>query len=269
MVSFPPCKINLGLNITSKRADGYHDIETCFYPLPWTDILEIIPSREFSFLYSGTAIPGELDQNLCIKAYQLLREDFDLPSVSIHLHKIIPTGAGLGGGSSDAAHTLKLLNTIFDLDLSLEALKKYASKLGSDCSFFIEAKPMLGEGKGEILTALALDLRGYYLILVKPDVHISTAEAYAKVKLQLSFKNIKNYLEKSHITEWRNQLKNDFEESVFKNHTIIGEIKATMYKKGALYASMSGSGSSVFGLFNFQVDLKQQFYGMTYWAGSL
>ena len=257
------------MNIISKRADGYHDIETCFYPVPWTDILEIVPSKEFSFSSSGTPIPGNSDHNLCVKAYQLLRKDFDLPPVSIHLHKIIPTGAGLGGGSSDAAYTLKILNSIFDIQLTTQTLEEYASRLGSDCSFFIEAKPLLGEGRGEILKTTTVNLKGYYLMLVKPSIHVSTAEAYAGVVPQIPFFSIRNCVEQKPVSEWRNSLKNDFEESVFKNYPIIGEIKNTLYDNGAVYASMSGSGSTVFGLFKFQIDLHEQFAGMTYWAGSL
>ncbi len=268
MISFPPCKINLGLNIISKRADGYHDIETCFYPVPWTDILEIVPSKEFSFTSSGTPIPGANDQNLCVKAYQLLQQDFDLPPVSIHLHKIIPTGAGLGGGSSDAAYTLKILNSVFDIQLGTQQLQEYASKLGSDCSFFIESKPMFGEGRGELLTEISLDLRGYFLVLISPNVHVSTAQAYAGVVPQIPPYSCKRILKKP-VNQWRQILSNDFEQSVFKRHPLIGEVKDSLYARGAAYASMSGSGSTVFGLFAYQVDLKDQYVGMTYWAGNL
>jgi 4-diphosphocytidyl-2-C-methyl-D-erythritol kinase len=269
MISFPPCKINLGLSIIAKRADGYHDIETCFYPVPWTDILEIIPANKMSFTGSGLSIPGRSEENLCVKAYHLLKEDFDLPPVSIHLHKIIPTGAGLGGGSSDAAYTLKTLNSMADIQLSTEKLRGYASMLGSDCSFFIDAKPMLGEGRGEKLSAVGLDLKGYSLVLVKPHVHVSTAEAYAGVTPRAGLRSVRNILNETPITQWRHHLKNDFEASVFKNHPSIGDIKNKLYERGALYASMSGSGSSVFGLFNQQVDLNNDFKGVTYWVGSL
>jgi 4-diphosphocytidyl-2-C-methyl-D-erythritol kinase len=268
MISFPPCKINLGLNIISKRADGYHDIETCFYPVPWTDILEIVPSKEFSFTSSGTPIPRANDQNLCVKAYQLLQQDFDLPPVSIHLHKIIPTGAGLGGGSSDAAYTLKILNSVFDIQLGTQQLQEYGSKLGSDCSFFIESKPMFGEGRGDLLTAINIDLKGYYLVLVNPNVHVSTAQAYAGVVPQMPPYSSKTILKKP-VNQWRHLLSNDFEQSVFKQHPLIGEVKDSLYAQGAAYASMSGSGSTVFGLFAYQVDLKDQYVGMTYWAGNL
>jgi 4-diphosphocytidyl-2-C-methyl-D-erythritol kinase len=269
MISFPPCKINLGLNIISKRADGYHDIETCFYRVPWQDILEIVPSKDFLFSSSGIPIPGAIDENLCVKAYLLLQKDFDLPAVAMHLHKIIPTGAGLGGGSSDAANVLKLLNSIFSIQLTDEQLKAYAAKLGSDCSFFIDDKPMFGQGRGELLTPLALDLKGYYLVLVNPNVMVSTADAYASVLPQIPLRSIKTILENNEVEHWRGLLQNDFEESIFKKYPLIGEIKERFYKLGALYACMSGSGSTVFGLFNYQADLLKFFPDMTYWAGNL
>jgi 4-diphosphocytidyl-2-C-methyl-D-erythritol kinase len=269
MISFPPCKINLGLNIIAKRADGYHDVETCFYPVPWTDILEVIEANHFSFSSSGTPIPGDGDQNLCVKAYWLLQKDFDLSPVAIHLHKVIPTGAGLGGGSSDAAHTLTCINKLFNLGLSANRLKSYAAKLGSDCSFFIEPKPMLGQSRGELLSPLDVDLKGYYLILVNPQLHVSTAEAYAGVLPQVPLQRIEKILKSKPIAQWKNFLQNDFEESVFRKYPLIKEIKESLYELDALYVAMSGSGSTVFALFNYQVDLRKWFSGMTYWAGSL
>ncbi|HTJ52823.1 MAG TPA: 4-(cytidine 5'-diphospho)-2-C-methyl-D-erythritol kinase [Cyclobacteriaceae bacterium] len=248
MVSFPPCKINLGLNIIRKRSDGYHDIETCFYPVPWTDILEIIVSDQVTFASTGLTIPGNTDDNLCLKAYYLIKKDFDIAPVKIHLHKIIPTGAGLGGGSSDAAFTLRMLNEIFKLNLSTTQLLSYASQLGSDCAFFIQDKPMLGEGRGEILSEIDVDLKGKFLVIVKPDVHVSTANAYAGVKPEVPSVRLKNVLEKR-THEWRRSLKNDFEESVFIRYPEIKEIKEKLYSEDALYASMSGSGSAVFGIF--------------------
>lgn len=234
MVAFPPCKINLGLNIVRKRADGYHDIETCFYPVRWTDILEVIPSDTFGFTTSGNAIPG--DDNLCVRAYRLL----NAPPAKIHLHKIIPTGAGLGGGSSDAAWTLRLLNDVFDLKHSKEELKNYAAQLGSDCAFFIEDVPMIGTGRGEILTKADIDLTGKHIVIVKPGIHVSTAEAYASVVPKESPFDLGDI----------RSLKNDFEPSVFKKYPAIASIKEALYEAGAYYASMSGSGSAVFGIFN-------------------
>jgi len=268
MVVFPHCKINLGLQIVSKRADGYHNIETCFYPVPWTDILEIIKSEKFSFSSSGLDIPGNPEDNLCIKAYRLLQRDFNLSPVQMHLHKVIPAGAGLGGGSSDASFTLRTLNSIFNLGLSTQQLLTYAAQLGSDCSFFVEDKPMVGKGRGEILSDLNLSLKGMFLILVKPDIHVSTAEAFAGIKPKQPSASLSEILSMP-LSEYRDVLVNDFEESVFQKHTSIASIKESMYQHGALYASMSGSGASVFGIFNSPVDLKNYFPGMVYWMGML
>jgi 4-diphosphocytidyl-2-C-methyl-D-erythritol kinase len=268
MVVFPHCKINLGLHVISKREDGYHNIETCFYPVPWTDILEIIPAREFSFTSSGTVIPGKEEDNLCVRAYRLLQTEFGFAPVKIHLHKVLPTGAGLGGGSSDAAFTLRLLNSVFDLKLNKNQLRNYASQLGSDCAFFVEDKPMLGIGRGEQLEELPLSLNGYYLILVKPDIHVATADAYAGVKPHLLTPGLSEIL-KHPIAEWKEYLINDFEKSVFKKYPAIELIKEELYRQGALYASMSGSGSSVFGIFKSRIELSQQFAGMQYWTNYL
>jgi 4-diphosphocytidyl-2-C-methyl-D-erythritol kinase len=272
MVSFPPCKINLGLNILSKRSDGYHNVETYFYPVPWTDILEIIPAETLAFSSSGNAIPGKAEENLCLKAYSLLKKDFGLSPVHIHLHKIIPTGAGLGGGSSDGAHTLRLLNTIFQLNLSTEKLMHYAAALGSDCAYFIQDKSMLGSGRGEMLSEIAVRLKGKFLMLVKPDVHVSTAEAYAHVKPHQPEFSLRHILESRPVNEWRAVVKNDFEESVFKKYPEIQSLKEKMYSLGAIYSCMSGSGSTVFGIFNSPVDaldIEMHFSVQTKWSGML
>lgn len=268
MIAFPPCKINLGLSIISKRPDRFHDLETCFYPVPWTDILEIIPAKELAFTSSGNTVPGKAEDNLCLKAYHLLKTDFDIAPVKIHLHKIIPIGAGLGGGSSNAAYTLRLLNDIFSLSLSADQLKEYAAKLGSDCSFFVQEKPMLGSGKGEILTEINLSLKGLYLVIVKPSIHISTQEAYSGIVPKQSVTKI-NEIVKQPIGNWKEILKNDFEESIFKKYPAIAGIKAKLYSSGAIYSSMSGSGSSVFALFERPVQLKDEFVGMGYWEGTI
>jgi len=267
MVVFPHCKINLGLHVVSKREDGYHTIETCFYPVPWRDVLEIIKSNEFSFSQSGLVIPGNFSDNLCVKAFQLLEKDFEITPVKIHLHKVIPTGAGLGGGSSDAAFALRTLNAVFNLNLSQTILKEYAAQLGSDCSFFIDDKPMLASGRGEILSETSLSLKGKYLVIVKPDIHVSTAEAYRGVNPKQPIKSISRIITEP-ISSWQPSLSNDFEESVFKNHPTIGEIKSKLYQHGAQYACMSGSGAAVFGIFDSDVDLKRYFEG-NYWAGEL
>ncbi|MBL7870770.1 MAG: 4-(cytidine 5'-diphospho)-2-C-methyl-D-erythritol kinase [Cyclobacteriaceae bacterium] len=268
MVFFPHCKINLGLQIISKREDGYHRIETCFYPVPWCDVLEVIKSERFQFTQSGIGIPGREEDNLCIKAYQLLKKDFDLQPINLHLHKVIPTGAGLGGGSSDAAFTLRALDYIFELKLTDGALTAYASLLGSDCSFFVGDKPMVGSERGEVLSETSVSLKGKYLVLVKPDIHISTAEAYAGVIPKQPTQSIKQLMELP-IATWKEKLKNDFEKSVFKKHPQIEIIKNELYNQGALYASMSGSGASVFGIFDSSRGLKYKFSGMEYWAGEL
>lgn len=268
MVTFPPCKINLGLNILSKRPDGYHNLETCFYPVPWTDILEIIPASSFSFSCTGLEIAGDANDNLCVKAFRLLQQDFRIGEVKIHLHKILPSGAGLGGGSSDAASTLKLLNSLFDLRLSGDSLKAYATQLGSDCSFFIETKPMLGEGRGEQLHTVDVTLAGKFLVLIKPDIHVSTAEAYSAVVPKTPTHKLSDVLTGG-IQCWRGNLVNDFEVSVFARYPEINLIKNRLYALGARYASMSGSGSSVYGIFEHSVELKAEFPGASYWSGVL
>lgn len=268
MVSFPHCKINLGLNVISKRSDNFHNLETCFYPISLTDILEIIPAKEFSFSHSGINVPGDPKENLCRRAFHLLKKDFNTGNVKIHLHKIIPMGAGLGGGSSNGAFTLRLLNQIFDLKISTQQLKNYASQLGSDCSFFIEDRPMIGAGRGEILSPTLASLKGYFLVLVKPDVHVSTIEAYTGVVPQKPEHSIGEIL-KLPIKEWKSKLKNDFENSIFNKFPMINQIKDKMYSFGAVYSSMSGSGSSVFGIFEKPVDVKKDFAKMFYWSGEL
>jgi 4-diphosphocytidyl-2-C-methyl-D-erythritol kinase len=270
MTVFPNAKINIGLYITSKRPDGFHNIETIFYPIPLTDVLEIIPtdSATTEFKSFGIEIPGNTEQNLCIKAYNALNNDFNLPPVRILLHKSIPLGAGMGGGSSDGAFTLILLNKFFTLGLSQDQLMQYASLLGSDCAFFINNQPALGTEKGNVLQDIALNLKGLYLVIVKPDVHIGTAEAYAGVTPktpEFSLINTSNLP----LSEWKNTITNDFEDTIFQKHPEIKGIKETLYKNGALYASMTGSGAAVFGLFKQEVDLHHLFKGLFYWGSKL
>ena len=248
MVAFPPSKINLGLNVLERRDDGYHDIDTCFYPVPFTDILELVPGEETSFTSTGLAIPGPRAENLCVKAFQLLQKKHSIPGAEIHLHKIIPTGAGLGGGSSDAAHTLRLANEMFSLNLAKSDLTHYASLLGSDCPFFLFDSPMMGAGRGEVLSPTTIDLSGKYLLLVNPGLHVSTAEAYAGISPRYPDQPLDSILSLP-VKEWKRELVNDFEESVFKRFPLIRDIKEYLYATGALYASMSGSGSSVYALY--------------------
>ncbi len=269
MVVFPPCKINLGLNIVAKRADGYHDIDTCFFPVPWTDMLEVLPSQKLKMEASGILIPGNREENVCLKAYHVLANDFKIPPVHIHLHKVIPIGAGLGGGSADGAFALKALNSLFDLKLSNEKLKKYAARLGSDCAFFIDSVPAMGTGRGEVLSPIAIDLGGKYLVIIKPDIHVSTAEAYANVKPTAWTTAVQKIISETPVDQWRHALENDFEEPVFKKYPEIKKIKEHLYQAGALYASMSGSGSAVFGIFDAEVEPGTLYSGLsnTMWSG--
>lgn len=248
MIGFPNAKINIGLSITSKREDGYHNLASVFFPVNWCDILEILPAKELIFKSSGITIPGDSKSNLCLKAYHILNQDFDLPPVEINLKKNIPIGAGLGGGSADGAYTLKLLNDLFVLKLSEEELEDRAKLLGSDCAFFIKNRPVFAEEKGDVFTELDLNLKGYYLLVVNPEIHIGTSEAYSGVTPQLS--NL-NYLElgKKDVKDWSESVKNDFEDSVFPHHKKIEQLKNDMYELGAEFASMTGSGSTVFGIF--------------------
>jgi 4-diphosphocytidyl-2-C-methyl-D-erythritol kinase len=268
MVSFPPCKINLVLHVIGKRPDGYHNLETCFCPVPWTDILEVIPANDFAFSSSGIEIPGVPDQNLCVKAYQLIAREFSIDPVIIHLHKIIPMGAGLGGGSSDAAHVIQMLNEIFSLNLSQEKMILLAASIGSDTSFFIQDRPMLGTGRGEVLSGIQVDLQGKFLVLVNPDIHVSTSEAYAHVRPAEPEVRLSEILARP-LDEWKDCLKNDFEHSVFSKYPAIRELKDKLYSLGAMYASMSGSGATVFGIFKNEFDVACEFRDATVWASYL
>ncbi len=268
MVVFPNAKINLGLHVVEKREDRYHNIETCFYPVQWHDALEIIESKKTHFTNSGINIPGLAKENLCYKAYELLRKDFGLPDLQIHLHKIIPIGAGLGGGSSDAAFTLRLLSEQFHLMLDDDLLTMYATQLGSDCAFFIQNRPCLATGKGEILEPLTLDLSDYHLMLVYPEIHISTQEAYADIEPKPPSNTLKEILLNEHIQIWREKLINDFEHAVFQKHPELQSIKDQLYAMGAIYAAMSGSGSGIYGIFQEeQVSIFPEHYMI--WQGQL
>ncbi len=267
MIAFPNCKINLGLSVIERRRDGYHNIETIFNPLPLHDVLEIVPAHDEKtvFTSSGIEIPGEPDQNLCLKAYELLNKDFNLEPVKIHLHKVVPIGAGLGGGSSDAASSLMLLNDLFSLKLSRKKLLKYASQLGADCAFFILNKPVFANKKGDRFRSVKLDLSGKFIVLVKPDVHVGTAEAYAGITPGTRIFSVRQLVEKS-MSGWKYTLFNDFEKSIFQKYPMIEEIKTKLYDAGAIYASMSGSGSAVYGIFEKAVDLQKAFNGFFYWS---
>lgn len=261
MLNFPNAKINLGLFITSRLEDGYHTLETLFYPINWCDILEITENKNYSksqpedsFHISGLLVDGPTNQNLCSKAYHLLKEKFNLPPIHIFLHKQIPTGAGLGGGSSDGAHTLLLLNNLFSLNISHEILSDYALRLGSDCPFFISNKPSYATSKGEILNPAPAILKGSFLVIIKPSIAISTAMAYSRIKPEIPERNIAEIIALPK-EEWKHFLKNDFEKTILNQFPQIEELKTNLYQAGAYYASMSGSGSAVFGLFHEEVKL--------------
>ncbi|MFI5163159.1 MAG: 4-(cytidine 5'-diphospho)-2-C-methyl-D-erythritol kinase [Sphingobacteriales bacterium] len=254
MIVFPNAKINIGINITSRRSDGYHNIETIFYPVKIYDALEALPANKLTFDSSGIDIPGRVEDNLCIKGYQLISKDYKLPPLNIHLHKNIPIGAGLGGGSADAGFFIKLLNEQFDLKLTIDQMMNYARVLGTDCAFFIENIPLFAFEKGDQFETIKLDLSKYHLVLVMPPAHVSTSEAYRGVK-PAEVKHSLYDLISEPIQDWKHLIKNDFEESVFKNHAIIRGVKAALYEADAIYASMSGSGASVFGIFNEKPDL--------------
>ena len=248
MISFPNAKINLGLQILGKRSDGFHDIESCLYPINLCDLLEIVKSDEFEFSSSGLSINDSSDTNLVVKAFNLLTKHRQLTPVTIHLHKEIPMGAGLGGGSSDGAYALKMLNDLFKLDLSTVQLKSLASELGSDCPFFIENLPSIATGTGTSSRAFDLDLSDYEIRLEHPSIHISTKEAYSLVIPSQPKNSIQDILEMN-ISQWSNHLVNDFEKPILFNHPHILEAKNKLLNEGALYASMTGSGASVFGIF--------------------
>jgi 4-diphosphocytidyl-2-C-methyl-D-erythritol kinase len=268
MVSFPNAKINIGLSITEKRADGFHNLESCFYPVGWCDVLEILPAEKLSFKSTGIPIPGNPKTNLCLKAYHLVKQDFNVPPVMIHLHKVVPIGAGLGGGSADCAFTIKTLNDLFELHLTTEQMENYARKLGSDCAFFIQNKPKYCVGKGDEFSKISLDLSNKYIVLINPNIHISTAEAYLGVKPNKAEIDLRNILQNP-VNKWVDVVKNDFENYLLLKYPTISTVKEQLYFRGAAYASMTGSGSTVFGIFDEEVDLKKAFTDYSVWQGKM
>jgi 4-diphosphocytidyl-2-C-methyl-D-erythritol kinase len=263
MITFPNAKINIGLNIIEKRPDGFHNIQSVFYPVPLCDALEVIeaPEAEEHVLFnsSGIPIPGDTQNNLCVRAYHLIAKDYPLPKIRIHLHKHIPIGAGLGGGSSDAAFFIKLMNEKFELGLAWGEMHHYARQLGSDCSFFVGNKPAFAEGRGDEFESVRFDLSGYHLVLVYPPIHINTAAAYSGVIPKKPLRSLEDDVQSIPPEQWKNAIHNDFEDSLFPKYPAIKKIKDQMYEEGAIYASMSGSGSSVYGIFKEEKDLKNSF----------
>ena len=248
MITYPIAKVNLGLLVTEKRSDGFHNIETVFYPVPVQDALEVVESSKFQINITGIDLNENPEKNLVVKAYQLLNETYKLPPVQIHLHKNIPVGAGLGGGSADASYMLLLLNEMFQLDISEKQLLAYALQLGSDCPFFVNPRPVFAVGRGEQIEDIDVDLSGFYLILIKPPVHVSTSEAYKHMVPANSRISLKALVHFS-VAKWQGNIQNQFERYVFSEHPEVGEIKQKLYDLGATFALMSGSGSAVYGLF--------------------
>ena len=247
MIVYPNAKINIGLNVLEKQADGYHKLSSVFYPVnELYDILEILPAKHFSFSSSGIAIPG--NSNICVKAFELLKADFEIANVIMHLHKQIPIGAGLGGGSADGAFALKALNEIFKLELSIIELEDYALQLGADCPFFIENSPKYITGIGEKMRNINLDLSSYKLKFIYPELHISTAEAYGGIIPSQPKKNLLDLINQP-IENWKKSVKNDFEVAAFAKYPELAKMKEQLYADGAIYASMTGSGSVIYGVF--------------------
>lgn len=265
MIVFPNCKINLGLNVLRRRSDGFHELETVFYPLPLYDMLEIVYLKKMTgepgvpFSQTGIEIRGEQGNNLCMRAFWLLKKKFpNMPSIQMHLHKQIPAGGGLGGGSADGAFTLKMLNEISNLRLSEEQLLKFAAQLGSDCPFFIINQPCFSKGRGEKLERISVDLSDYKFWVINPGIHVDTGAMFSKITPAKPDKPLKEIIT-SPIENWRTEMKNDFEKIVFPIHPEIGRIKDELYNAGAVYASMSGSGSSVYGIFTRQQSINLSF----------
>jgi 4-diphosphocytidyl-2-C-methyl-D-erythritol kinase len=258
MIVFPKAKINLGLRITDRRDDGYHNIETVFYPVSLCDALEFVvprePSDHDSLIVTGISVGGNPDENIVMKSIRTMREKYLFPRLKIHLHKAIPHGAGLGGGSSDAAYIIKAVNRYFCLLIGEDDLRSMALDIGSDCPFFLDGGPSFASGRGEKLEPIRSVLSGYYLVLVNPGVGINTREAYQNCTPDIPVTSLHSLID-NNISEWHNLIVNDFEDFAFKKHPIIREIKEDLYSSGALFSSMSGSGSSVYGIFSRKPDI--------------
>lgn len=271
MLYFPNAKINLGLHVIKKRSDGFHNIETVFYPIPLCDGLEITDlPKSISYQFSSSGIPIYIEDknNIVCKAFELVNASYKIPPTAIHLHKNIPFGAGLGGGSSDAAFMIKMLNEKYMLNLSTAKMEELSGKLGSDCPFFIKNHPVFAEGKGEVFTNLPLNLAGFYILLIKPNIHISTQEAYANIRPKKPEISLKELIQ-TPLNDWKNLICNDFETSIFPNHPELKKIKNELYDNGAIYAAMSGSGSTLFGIFSEEPKRKAEWETHFVWSGKL
>lgn len=272
MIYFSPAKINLGLQITERRQDGFHNLQSLMYPIPLCDLIEIsqLPWQDtpLQFTQSGIGTGTTPENNLCIRAWDLMRSEVNIPPVAMHLHKQIPVGAGLGGGSSNASTVLKALNTLVDEPVSKEQLADFAATLGSDCPFFLQEGPMMMEGRGELLSHVSVSLSAFYLLVLFPEVHISTAEAYSKVTPALPEQQLRQLIEVP-VHQWRDNLKNDFEPSLFEQYPQLHELKHGLYRAGALYAAISGSGSSLYGIFDSNPVLPGEIRKFVIWQGVL
>lgn len=274
MIIFPNAKINIGLNIINKRDDAYHNIESAFYPIGLCDAIEIIENtnnanEKISFTFTGIQIPGKADENLCWYAYHLISADYSLPNLKVYLHKNIPIGAGLGGGSADAAFFIQLLNNKFELGLSWGEKHNYARQLGSDCSFFISNKPAFAQGTGDQYESIKLDLSNYYIAIIYPEIHINTAKAYSGVRPKMPSRSLEEDLLNLPIENWKDFIHNDFEDSIFLMYPELKQLKLKLYSLGATYASMSGSGSTVYGIFKEKTAIKNHFNNCFIWEGKL
>ena len=272
MIYFSPAKINLGLQILEKREDGFHNLSSVMYPIALCDIIEIsqLPGQEnhLQFTQSGITVDGDPEENLCMKAWNLIRAERPLSNLAIHLHKQIPVGAGLGGGSSNASTVLLALNALTHSPLSSDRLQELAEKLGSDCPFFLQSLPMMMEGRGEILSQVALSLNSFHLVLLFPEIHISTAEAYSLVKPRLPEMHLRQLIE-APLSLWQGRVVNDFEQRIFEKYPLLARLKQKLYRAGAVYASMSGSGSSLYGIFEKPPELPEEIRKLVIWSGEL
>ena len=268
MIFFAPAKINLGLKVLNRRSDHYHNIDTVFYPVPLYDIIEVMRNDSFSMQITGIQVDGLVEDNLLYKAWKLIHDQYSIPGVKIHLHKQIPMGAGLGGGSSDAATLIKAINSIFHLELTAETMKELSARLGADCPFFIDAIPIRALGIGDRFSPVSIDLSGYYLVLVKPAIHISTAEAYGGV-----FKEGANAVlfEDSfpEINSWKDVLVNSFEKHLFEKYSVLAQIKHQLYEMGAIFSLMSGSGATIYGIFEHEVEIPDKWNKYFVWQSKL
>jgi 4-diphosphocytidyl-2-C-methyl-D-erythritol kinase len=272
MIVFPNAKINIGLSITEKRPDGFHNLESLFYPVGLSDILEVLENPNTGkdkFSSSGITIPGNAEENIILKTFSFLREKNSIPPLKIHLHKIIPIGAGLGGGSADAAFFIKVANQMFSLNFSEEEMINVARRAGSDCAFFIPNKPAFALEKGDVLSLAELNLSEYYLLVLNPGIHVSTAEAYKGVVPERRSKSLYETFSGCSIYDWKEYITNDFEKSIFPKYPLLAELKGKLYKSGAIYASMSGSGSSIYGIFEQKPEPAEDIIPYIIYSGSL